>query len=606
MNFFHSDGENKITSAWGGNNQAQLYGYDAGGQRIKRTVDGTETWQVYGLGGELLVEYPVNGDPDSPQKEYGYRNGQLLITAEPGTGQQSTENVSWTNVVGVAVNGNSLTKRATGDVWGNAGASSTQSLSSGDGYVEFTASETSSYRMIGLSQGDANQGYQELDFAFYLGVSGYLYIYENNVPVYFAGFYTTGDTLRVAVESGVVKYRQNGTLLYTSGATPNYPLLVDTSFYTAASTVSNVIISGNLGGGGGSSNGVQWLVADHLGTPRMIIGEMGTLADVKRHDYLPFGEELFAGAGGRTTGLGYASGDGVRQQFTSKERDSVTGLDYFGARYYASVQGRFTSPDSYAGRLVNPQTLNLYSYVRNNPLKYVDPTGHQDENPKKKGKKGNGDDEFLNTEDTPEVVVINSEPALGPPPDPPTLSSKITRATFQFNDFMLRQTLRFASGGPIIMAAEGLLPKAWIDEWHSPAVQIPLMMSVVGSPLAVEAGAEEVTAAMEGEIDALFEMSAESVVVRGGLTELPPAGEKFSGAVGKTIEDAAAFVSHGTIRSTTVGAIESNGGSVVLKPELTRSGVLNPRHVNITEGSHGPSTFSEPFKNPVPRKSRIH
>jgi uncharacterized protein RhaS with RHS repeats len=55
------DAENKITSAWGGNNQAQLYIYDANGQRIKRTVDGIETWQVYGFGGELIAEYAVNG-----------------------------------------------------------------------------------------------------------------------------------------------------------------------------------------------------------------------------------------------------------------------------------------------------------------------------------------------------------------------------------------------------------------------------------------------------------------------------------------------------------------------------------------------------------------
>ncbi len=79
------DAENKITSAWGGNNQAQLYGYDANGQRIKRTVDGVQTWQVYGFGGELLAEYPANGPAASPQKEYAYRNGQLLLTAEPNT-----------------------------------------------------------------------------------------------------------------------------------------------------------------------------------------------------------------------------------------------------------------------------------------------------------------------------------------------------------------------------------------------------------------------------------------------------------------------------------------------------------------------------------------
>jgi YD repeat-containing protein len=75
------DAENKITSAIGTNNQAQLYGYDATGQRIKRTVYGIETWQVYGFGGELVGEYAANGLPTSPQKEYGYRNGQLLITA---------------------------------------------------------------------------------------------------------------------------------------------------------------------------------------------------------------------------------------------------------------------------------------------------------------------------------------------------------------------------------------------------------------------------------------------------------------------------------------------------------------------------------------------
>jgi RHS repeat-associated protein len=63
---------------------------------------------------------------------------------------------------------------------------------------------------------------------------------------------------------------------------------------------------------------------------------------------------------------------------TGKERDQESGLDYFGARYYASSIGRFMSPDpsglSYADP-TNPQSLNLYSYVRNNPLTNTDPTG---------------------------------------------------------------------------------------------------------------------------------------------------------------------------------------------------------------------------------------
>ncbi len=70
-------------------------------------------------------------------------------------------------------------------------------------------------------------------------------------------------------------------------------------------------------------------------------------------------------------------------KFTGKERDAESGLDYFGARYYSSVIGRFTSPDWAAkaepvpyANLDNPQTLNLYSYVGNNPLLRTDPTGH--------------------------------------------------------------------------------------------------------------------------------------------------------------------------------------------------------------------------------------
>lgn len=64
-------------------------------------------------------------------------------------------------------------------------------------------------------------------------------------------------------------------------------------------------------------------------------------------------------------------------RFTGKERDAETGLDYFGARYMSAAQGRFTSPDlPFADQHAeDPQSWNLYSYVRNNPLRYTDPTG---------------------------------------------------------------------------------------------------------------------------------------------------------------------------------------------------------------------------------------
>jgi RHS repeat-associated protein len=69
--------------------------------------------------------------------------------------------------------------------------------------------------------------------------------------------------------------------------------------------------------------------------------------------------------------------DAVDRKFTGKERDAETGLDFFGARYFSSAQGRFTSPDPAmsSAKLGDPQTWNRYAYVTNNPLRYVDSDG---------------------------------------------------------------------------------------------------------------------------------------------------------------------------------------------------------------------------------------
>jgi RHS repeat-associated protein len=64
--------------------------------------------------------------------------------------------------------------------------------------------------------------------------------------------------------------------------------------------------------------------------------------------------------------------------FTGKERDTESGNDYFGARYYASSMGRFLSPDPSGAAFSapsDPQSWNMYSYVQNNPLINVDPDG---------------------------------------------------------------------------------------------------------------------------------------------------------------------------------------------------------------------------------------
>ena len=126
-----------------------------------------------------------------------------------------------------------------------------------------------------------------------------------------------------------------------------------------------------------------YLSYDHLGSVRLVTDASANV--ISRHDFLPFGEEI-VNAAGRTAGLGFGGTDDVSQRFTGKERDAESGLDYFGARYYGGALGRWASPDWSAkpepipyAKLDNPQTLNLYSYVLNNPLRTVDPDGHADD-----------------------------------------------------------------------------------------------------------------------------------------------------------------------------------------------------------------------------------
>ena len=123
-----------------------------------------------------------------------------------------------------------------------------------------------------------------------------------------------------------------------------------------------------------NGGGTSYVTSDTLGSPRVITGSSQQVKG--RHDYLPFGEELSAGTSGRTPQHSYGA-DNLRQKFTSYERDDETGLDFASARYYASRQGRFTTVDPLMASktLMNPQTFNRYSYVVNNPLILIDPSG---------------------------------------------------------------------------------------------------------------------------------------------------------------------------------------------------------------------------------------
>ncbi len=123
-----------------------------------------------------------------------------------------------------------------------------------------------------------------------------------------------------------------------------------------------------------SSNAMHYYFSDHLGSHGVIENATATACE-QDIDYYPYGGVQ----------SDYCANVAQNYKFTGKERDSESGLDMFGARYYGSSLGRFMTPDWAAAPTAvpyahygNPQSLNLYAYVENNPTTTGDPDGHGD------------------------------------------------------------------------------------------------------------------------------------------------------------------------------------------------------------------------------------
>jgi RHS repeat-associated protein len=159
-----------------------------------------------------------------------------------------------------------------------------------------------------------------------------------------------------------------------------------------ASDNGTVALSGNPVDTCGSSNMTgsvavisdsTYYLADSLGTVQMELDGNGGIR--WQGQFTPFGQEIVGGQVMPNGVFGpYTSASTTHYKFTGKERDAESGLDYFGARYYASSMGRWMSPDWAANpeavpysKLDNPQSLNLYQYVLNNPLSQKDDDGHE-------------------------------------------------------------------------------------------------------------------------------------------------------------------------------------------------------------------------------------
>jgi RHS repeat-associated protein len=193
------------------------------------------------------------------------------------------------------------------------------------------------------------------------------------------GAYSFDAENRIASGGGLTfKYDGDGNRVSKTGSTNELYWLGTGADALAESDAGGNLVSEYIFFGGkrvarvDTSNPTHpvYYISDHLGSTTVLANDDGT----------PKGETMYYPYGGvRWSNVT----DTNHYKYTGKERDAETGLDYFGARYYGSNMGRWLSPDWAANAVAvpyanfgNPQSLNLYSYVRNSPMSLADLDGH--------------------------------------------------------------------------------------------------------------------------------------------------------------------------------------------------------------------------------------
>ena len=200
------------------------------------------------------------------------------------------------------------------------------------------------------------------------GSLGYTYNSENRMTKFVTSI---NDIYTYDGDGQRVKKTASSVTLYWYGATGN---VLDETSGNGTLLSEHIYFDGKRIARRDADNSVKYYFSDSLGSASVITNTQGAMPPLAESDYYPYGGEI-----------PITTGDPNHYKFTGKERDSESGLDNFGARYFTSNLGRFMTPD-WAARATavpyaafgDPQTLNLYSYVENEPLNRIDADGHGD------------------------------------------------------------------------------------------------------------------------------------------------------------------------------------------------------------------------------------
>ncbi len=168
------------------------------------------------------------------------------------------------------------------------------------------------------------------------------------------------------------------TTYYVNAGYEKTGSVVTKYYYAGSQRVAMRVCTGTNGscGPNGATSTLSYLHGDHLGSASLATNASGVKIANSDTRYYPYGE---ARPGLEGTGLP------TDRRFTGQRREIGLGLYDYNARYYDPYLNRFISPDTIIPDPANPQSLNRYAYNYNNPLRYIDPTGHEPQPPESEG-----------------------------------------------------------------------------------------------------------------------------------------------------------------------------------------------------------------------------